>query len=592
MKEFMNQSHALLIDIGSTSIKWAKSDGQGKLFDEGRQSFPKRLPGPENTYEVSLEAIMDIIMGIIDDAKDVSRLLIATQMHGYVLADSGQEAITNYISWQDRRAKDIELPFVLGPEFGVGIKDNLPRAGIHAISSRDPAFHARVSHVFTLGSYVAFLLTGRNATHISDAAPTGYYDASSGRQVPTDLSLPEAILEMKPIGTYKKIAVYPPIGDQQASILGSSADETCYVLNLGTAAQLSTISDTLISGEFESRPYVNRKYLLTVTGLIGGKTIAETDDDTLENKMVQDYEKALRVLPGRERILVIGGVLNYHKPRVDRVMKRLGVPVYYDEQASALRGLSALDKDVMHMKETIGIMISEIRFENMPLLLKRAGLDFIIIDFEHGAFDYRDLSALIMNARLSKIECIVRLASNARSEITKIMDMGADGVLLPMTDSADDIEEVVRYAKYPPLGKRGISTMRAHAFYDPTDISSHIERANAHTKVYAQIETKSGLVRIEDILSEKGVDGAFIGPNDLSADYECLGDSDAKEIHDAIRRVAAVGIKQEKRIGIITRNRNYLSTAKASGIKTFSIGSELSILADGTKRTLKMIDEV
>lgn len=592
MKENGDRTYALLIDIGSTSIKWAKTIIEGEPFDEGRVAFPSRLPGPENRHEVSLDAIVKIIMKIIDDNRDASRLLIATQMHGYVLADRDRMPLTNYISWQDRRAKGIDFPFVLGPEFGVGLKENLPRAGIHAIRSLDPVLFDRVSHVFTLGSYIAYLLTERNVTHISDAAPTGYFDATSGRPISTDLELPNAVLDIGPIGTYRGIVVYPPIGDQQASVLGSMADERYYVLNLGTAAQLSTISDLLISGDFETRPYIHRNYLLTVTGLIGGKTIMETGDDELEDRMVQQYEEAIRSLPARERMLVIGGVLDYHKPLIERVMKRLNVPVFYDEQASALRGLSVLNEEVIRMKETIGIMISEIRFENMPLLLKRAGLDLVIIDFEHGPFDFSDLSALIMNARSSEIECIVRLSSKERSEITKIMDMGADGVLLPMTSSALDIREVVRHAKYPPLGKRGISTMRAHAFYAPPEISSYIECANARTRVYAQIETRSGLNRIEDILSEKGVDGAFIGPNDLSADLDCLQDSDAKAIHDAIERVAAVGHEQGKRIGIITRNTNYLSRAKASGIGTYSIGSELSILKDGAKRTLRIIDEV
>ena len=121
-------------------------------------------------------------------------------------------------------------------------------------------------------------------------------------------------------------------------------------------------------------------------------------------------------------------------------------------------------------KRQCGMMISEVSFSNLPLLVKQQGMDFIIIDYEHGGFDYKDIASMIMNGRLSKIEVYVRLANNDRKDIQKILDMGADGLILPMTNTADDIDKVIKYAKYSPLGKRGISTMRAHSLYNPSNL--------------------------------------------------------------------------------------------------------------------------
>ena len=102
-----------------------------------------------------------------------------------------------------------------------------------------------------------------------------------------------------------------------------------------------------------------------------------------------------------------------------------------------------------------GCMLNEIPFPNMPVLFKNNGLDFFIIDTEHGAFDSSALSGLIMTARLCHLPVIVRLPDNTRRDVTRLVDMGVDGLLLPMTHNRQDIEPVIRFAKYAPVGQRG-----------------------------------------------------------------------------------------------------------------------------------------
>src|SRR5690606_21986566 len=164
----------------------------------------------------------------------------------------------------------------------------------------------------------------------------------------------------------------------------------------------------------------------------------------------------------------------------------------------------------------VGMMISEISFTHMPLLMKQAGMDFIIIDCEHRPFDYKEVSTMIMNARLSKIEVFVRLSNSERKDIQKYLDMGVDGLILPMTNEAKDIEKVINLTLFSPQGQRGISNMRAHAMYNPTVLEDYMKKENNRIKVFAQIETKEGLMNISEIASVKHLHGIFIGPNDLS----------------------------------------------------------------------------
>lgn len=237
------------------------------------------------------------------------------------------------------------------------------------------------------------------------------------------------------------------------------------------------------------------------------------------------------------------------------------------------------------------MMISEIAFSNMPVLLKNAGIEFCILDCEHGGFDYAEVSRLIMTARLCGLELIVRLANNGRKDVVKYLDMGADGLLLPMTNTAEDIRKVADYAKYPPLGHRGISTMRAHTLYAPPPVLEYMPAGNARTKIFAQAETRAGVENIDRILAVPGVSGCFIGPNDLSADYECLGDPNAPPILKAIERVGEAAAAAGKISGMITANKNYLLKAKSCRFTAFCVGSELNAIAEYGKKTARLIKE-
>jgi len=238
-------------------------------------------------------------------------------------------------------------------------------------------------------------------------------------------------------------------------------------------------------------------------------------------------------------------------------------------------------------KRYAGVMISEVPFINMPVIFAGCGLDFVIIDTEHGGFDYSTLAGLLMNARLSGLRTIVRLPDNQRKDITRMMDMGAGGLLLPMTNSAADIEKVVEYAKYAPLGRRGISTTRAHTGYNPPPLEQYMKDANDYTYIFAQIETEKGVSSVSEILSVDGVYGALVGPNDLSCDLGCIGQNGP--ILEAMERVAEAAFQTQKACGIITGNVTLLSAAARMGMTWFSIGSELNMLKSGCKAVVKQV---
>ena len=571
----------LYIDIGSTNIKYS-SDGEYVLS----VPFPKPTLDDGTKYEVDIGSVLNAVKDIIR-SDDAEKVYFSVQMHGYILSDARHIPLTPYISWKDKRfrLRKEPYPFTIKAEYGVKAKDNLAAFSLYAQSKSMHGFE-KVRFFDTLGSYIAYSLTGISATHITDACASGFYTVAgelndiAGFPAFNGISFPRAFKNFIRCGKFGDKVIYLPVGDQQASVLGAAIGGEECLLNTGTAVQACAVEEGFAEGDFESRPFFGNKTLCTVSGLIGADMFGVKSDDEIE----ENYLAGIAKLPDRKKLSAVGGLAEYNAAFFERFGRKYFSEYELKKNSGAIKGLMKLANE-----RRMGMMLSEIPFSNMPVILKNEGFAFFIIDCEHGGFDYADVSKIIMTAKLMQINCIIRLADNNRKDITKYMDMGADGLLLCMTNTAEDIRKGVEYAKYAPMGKRGISTMRAHTLYDPPALLHYMQEANERTKIYAQIETLAGLADIENILSVKGVDGCILGPNDLSCEYGCLGESTAVQIFAAIERMAEKCRNAGKASGIITSNKSYLQKAADCGVQMYCVGSELNILRDGAKRTAEEI---
>jgi 4-hydroxy-2-oxoheptanedioate aldolase len=168
-----------------------------------------------------------------------------------------------------------------------------------------------------------------------------------------------------------------------------------------------------------------------------------------------------------------------------------------------------------------------------------AGFDFVIIDTEHGAAGLETLEHMLRAAAASGIAALVRVPRGGADDILHVLDAGADGILVPHVTSADVARDIVKHAYYPPLGRRGISTLSRAARHGMGEAAAVLREQAGRTTVIAMIEDTEALPHVEAIARTPGLDAVFVGPNDLAASMGHLGNMGHPEVTAAVDRIRA-----------------------------------------------------
>jgi 2-keto-3-deoxy-L-rhamnonate aldolase RhmA len=251
-----------------------------------------------------------------------------------------------------------------------------------------------------------------------------------------------------------------------------------------------------------------------------------------------------------------------------------------------------LKKRVAAGENALGTMIVEFENPNIVRILHTCGFDYLIIDCEHGGFSYTTVSNMIAAAKGLDIDVIVRIPTIARECILKFMDMGADGLLIPMVSSAEDIRKVIEYSKYKPLGNRGVSVTRAHSGYHIENMKDYMQQANDETMILAQIETVQGLDNLDEILDQAGLDGVIIGPNDLSQDMNIVNQYTHPLMEAAIQKTIENARLKGRCSGIISSNIELLQHASSQGMQVLSWNSEVGMMMKGSRIGLDVLSDL
>lgn len=217
-------------------------------------------------------------------------------------------------------------------------------------------------------------------------------------------------------------------------------------------------------------------------------------------------------------------------------------------------------------------------------IMGTAGFDWLAIDGEHSPNDLRTTRDALIALEASDSHAVVRLPVGEAWMIKQVLDLGAQTLIVPMVESAEQAEALVRACRFPPKGMRGVgySMTRASQF---SVIADYGQTADDQICLIVQVENRAGMAALDDILQVDGVDGVFIGPADLAADMGHMGDLMHEEvvatILGAIERVAA----SDKAAGILTTNDEMIAAAREAGAQFIAVGLDVLMLA-GAARAL------
>ena len=235
---------------------------------------------------------------------------------------------------------------------------------------------------------------------------------------------------------------------------------------------------------------------------------------------------------------------------------------------------------LLNGETVIGTMVSEMRSPAIAQAFKQVGFDFFLIDMEHGAYDLQTAADIIRVGRLLDMCPMVRVASPHYDLVARVLDQGAMGVMMPRIEERQQVEDFVEAMKYPPLGKRGVSSDAAHSEYEFGPLTEFLEINNQDTLAIVQIERKAAVERLDDILSVPGVDVALIGPEDLSVAMGVPGEVGDPSVVAAIEAVIAAA----ERHGVVSAahmgNVEALRGLRAKGMRMLMYSSDLGFILE------------
>lgn len=253
------------------------------------------------------------------------------------------------------------------------------------------------------------------------------------------------------------------------------------------------------------------------------------------------------------------------------------------------KGLSVDLKTKLQQNQlTIGSWIT-IAHPSIVDIMASAGFEWLVVDMEHTSIDLAQAHILISTIQANKMKALVRVSKNEEVIIKRVLDMGADGIIVPMVKNAQEAQEAVSYAKYPPKGKRGVGLFRAQKY--GLGFEQYKKWVDEELVIIAQIEHIEAVKNIEEIIMTDGIDGIIIGPYDLSGSMGYPGEFYRDDVSQAIQKVLFTCKEHNKPSGfhVIESNPAKLQQKIAEGCTFLAYSLDFFFLGDCAREGMEKI---
>lgn len=220
-------------------------------------------------------------------------------------------------------------------------------------------------------------------------------------------------------------------------------------------------------------------------------------------------------------------------------------------------------------------------------ILSHIGLDWIWIETEHSSLTDDNVLAMLQATNGSETSAMVRVPWNDKTMIKRALDLGPDGIIVPLVNTKAEAEAAVRAMKYPPWGERGAGLARAQAY--GLAMGEYMQSANEEVMTTLMIEHVQAVENIEAILSVKGVDSVMVGALDLSGSMGMLGNTGDPKVEAAIQKVLAACKKAKMPAGIITVAPEQANERIKQGFTHIIMGIDVLFLHGAARNALGQI---
>jgi 2-keto-3-deoxy-L-rhamnonate aldolase RhmA len=225
----------------------------------------------------------------------------------------------------------------------------------------------------------------------------------------------------------------------------------------------------------------------------------------------------------------------------------------------------------------------------ISIVLAAAGVDFFFIDTEHSTTTYAQVQGLCRTARGAGVIPLVRVTQNESSLISRALDVGAMGIIVPRVHSAAEARAAMDALKFPPLGHRGYGLGTIVTDLKGNSAQEEVISANRETMAIMMIESQEGLRGVEEIAAVPEVDALFVGPYDLSLSLGILGQFDNPVFWKALEKVINAGTKTGVAVGLQSNDMALLARTREMGARFIIYSSDYSVLLSGYKEGISQL---
>jgi 2-keto-3-deoxy-L-rhamnonate aldolase RhmA len=250
--------------------------------------------------------------------------------------------------------------------------------------------------------------------------------------------------------------------------------------------------------------------------------------------------------------------------------------------------MKSLKKMLQEGRVLVGMTAQHVMTPWLAKLYQHSGADFVYIEYEHSFMNEADLAGFVLSCRDNGLPVVAKVPECSRTHVAKLLECGVLGIQLPWTESREQIDRLVSYVKFPPVGIRAAAPGMGNCDYNSQMSGKElIELGNRETVVLAHVETRRGIENLDAILGNPHVDVLFLGMYDLSISCGQPGDFRHPDVAAAVEAALAAAKRHAKVAGMYVPDARAAEPWVGRGMRFFETASEVDLIDSGARNVVK-----